>query len=747
MIKSIIFFFVLVFLSSLNAQQFTDWQNHTNLKDVRDVQILNTDLWAVSGGGAFKYSTVDHTFKTLVKSDGLVGISLSAITNDNNGKIWLGSSDGVINVYDPSSGNIKAILDIFNTEQTNKKINNLEVTDNDTIIASTDFGVSLIDADSYLFFDTFSKFGNFSPFTRVNYAIKSGLIYVATDEGVAIQKPGATNLSAPESWNVYQTTEGLPSDKVYKVAKIGNEIIAATEKGMAIFSNGVWQQFIPELSNQITTDFAPLNNDLFIISRRTIFKYSSGILDTFYTSSDSLKNLDVQNGIGIIAASNTGLLYHNLINSVTTLLPNGPAANQFPSLSTSSDGKLWSASGKDGAGVGFYTYDGNEWENFNTSNTPALPRNDVYYVVGTSENTAYIGTWGSGALEVSNGEYRVFNRQNSGIQGIPENPDFLVITGFAKDSKGNLWILNHSAANKKNLSMLTPDNNWHHYNVPVIGSYPITYVRDLRTDQYDTKWFFTPEGKPGVYYFNENKTYTDSSDDISGYVTVNDGLNSNNISSLVVDTRGDIWVGSTAGINIISNVGGVFSSGKSSLNITSVFTVRQQSVTAIAVDPLNQKWVGTTEGLLLLNSDGSRLLASFTSTNSALLSDNIESIAIDAKNGIVYVGTEQGLTSFETPYLKPLESFDNLFVYPNPFIVNDKSKLLVIDGLIKDCDIKILSITGNLVTEFSSPGGRTAYWDGTDQQGNVVNSGVYIIVAFDQEGNSVTTGKVAVLRE
>ena len=79
--------------------------------------------------------------------------------------------------------------------------------------------------------------------------------------------------------------------------------------------------------------------------------------------------------------------------------------------------------------------------------------------------------------------------------------------------------------------------------------------------------------------------------------------------------------------------------------------------------------------------------------------------------------------------------------------MNDKSKLLVIDGLIKDCDIKILSITGNLVTEFSSPGGRTAYWDGTDQHGNVVNSGVYIIVAFDQEGNSVTTGKVAVLRE
>ncbi len=747
MIQSIIFFFVFIFLATINAQQFTNWQNHTNLKDVRDVQILGTDLWAVSSGGAFRYSTIDQSFKTFVKSDGLQGISLSALTSDNNGKIWLGSSDGVINIYDPATGSIKVILDINNTEQTNKQINNLEITGNDTIIASTDFGVSLIDANSYLFFDTFSKFGNFSPFSRVNYAIKSGLIYVATDEGVAIQKPGAINLSAPESWNVYQTSQGLPSNKIYKVAKFDNDVIAATDKGMSIFSNGSWQTFIPELTNKLITDFSSLDNTLYLISKKSIYRYSSGLLDTFYTSTDSLTKMDIQSGAGLIAGSDGGLLYDDMSNNFSLLLPNGPAANQFPSLSTSSDGILWSASGKDNAGVGFYTYDGNEWKNYNTANTPALPRNDVYYVKGTSDNTAYIGTWGSGALEVSNGEYRVFNRATSGMEGIPTNPNFLVITGFSKDSKGNLWILNHSAANKKNLSMLTPDNKWYHYNVPSIGSYPITFVRDLYTDQYDTKWFYTPQGKPGVYYFNENKTYADSADDISGYITTSNGLNNNSISSLVIDTRGDVWVGSSAGINVISNVGGVFSGGQSTLSITSIFTVRQQSVTAIAVDPLNQKWVGTTEGLLLLNSDGSRLITTFTSANSALLSDNIESLAIDAQNGIVYVGTEQGLTSFETPFLKPLESFDKLFVFPNPFIVKDNSKVLVIDGLIKDCDIKILSITGNLVAEFSSPGGRTAYWDGLDKNGKLVNSGVYIIVAFDQEGNSVTTGKVAVLRE
>jgi hypothetical protein len=112
----------------------------------------------------------------------------------------------------------------------------------------------------------------------------------------------------------------------------------------------------------------------------------------------------------------------------------------------------------------------------------------------------------------------------------------------------------------------------------------------------------------------------------------------------------------------------------------------------------------------------------------------------------VYAGTENSLTSFETPFIKPKEEFDELFIYPNPYFVDNSSNLLTIDGLIRDSDIKILTLSGKLISEFSSPGGRTAFWDGRDDDGNLVNSGVYIVVAFDSEGNSTVTGKVAVLR-
>jgi len=270
----------------------------------------------------------------------------------------------------------------------------------------------------------------------------------------------------------------------------------------------------------------------------------------------------------------------------------------------------------------------------------------------------------------------------------------------------------------------------------------------LVIDPYDTKWFSCADpSRLGLFYLNENKTYEDPLDDKSDYITTVDGLNTNDIRDVAVDRRGDVWVATSLGVNVITNTSAIPTSGSSALRISSVFTLRQQSVNAIAVDPLNQKWIGTNEGLLLVNSDGSRLITTFTAQNSALLSNIIRSIAIDENKGIVYVGTDEGLTSFETPYIKPLESFDELFVYPNPFKIKNGDILLTIDGLIRDTEIKILTIDGTLVTEFSSPGGRTAYWDGKNDNGELVSTGIYIIVAFDTEGNEVVTGKVAVLRE
>ncbi|NWG28554.1 MAG: hypothetical protein HXY48_08480, partial [Ignavibacteriaceae bacterium] len=736
----ILFFLLIVpsLIITTPAQQFTNWQNYTALKNVRDITIADNSFWSAANGGAFQFSNSTNQFITLHKSEGLKGLSLSSVIIDKAGRTWFGSTEGIIDIYDISTNSFDVILDIYNSNQINKRINDLALA-GDTIIVSSDFGVSLINADSYLFFDTFFKFGTFPSNTSVNSTLKSGLFYVCTDQGVAIQKPGAVNLSAPESWNVYSITQGLPSNKAFKAGIFQNNLIVSTDKGFSTFVNNSWSNFIPELANKNISDFQISGDSILILSQNNIYLYYNGALNVLYSSAVTLTKIEFKENYGIVCASTDGTLYLNTQLEANFLSPNAPPVNQFPSMSVDANNKLWSASGKDVTGVGYYTYENEIWNHFNTSNTPELPTNAVYHTY-TFGSTAYLGGWGYGFLEVNGDNKKLFNRANSGMQGIPQNPDFLVITGFGKDSRSNLWVLSYWAVDRNTLSMRTPDSVWYHFTIPAAQNRILLGHENLAIDPYDTKWFSCSDPtRLGLFYLNENKTYTDPSDDKSDYLTTSDGLNTNDIRDVVVDRRGDVWVATSLGVNIITNTSAIPSSGSSSLRISSVFTLRQQSVNAIAVDPLNQKWIGTNEGLLLVNSDGSRLLTTFTAQNSALLSNTIRSIAIDENKGIVYVGTDEGLTSFETPYIKPLESFDELFVYPNPFKLKSGTNLLTIDGLIRDTNIKILTIDGMLVTEFSSPGGRTAYWDGKDENGELVSTGVYIIVAFDTEGNEVIT--------
>jgi len=246
-------------------------------------------------------------------------------------------------------------------------------------------------------------------------------------------------------------------------------------------------------------------------------------------------------------------------------------------------------------------------------------------------------------------------------------------------------------------------------------------------------------------YFNENGTPNDPSDDKSAFVG---GLNDNNdVTCLSVDKNGDIWVGTGLGVNIITNTYSITQSTTPQLAISSVFILRQQSINCILVDPLNQKWVGTNQGLFVVNQDGTTLLNVYNAENSPLLSDVIMNLAIDENTGTVYASTGAGLISFKTTSVKPVQSFAGLQVYPSPFKLTNGTNQLTIDGLIANTDIKILTISGSLVKEFTSPGGRIAFWDGRDAKGSLVSSGIYIIVAYDQDGNNVAAGKIAVLRE
>ena len=725
-------------------QQATNWKNYTDMKNITDIKTSSSGLWAATKGGGFFYDNSSGSFTTLNKVNGINSISLSAVAIDNEGKIWFGSSDGTVSIYDPSNKSTKTILDIYNSGRTSSGITDMRVS-GDTIIISHDFGVSLVDARNLIFYDTFIKFGTLSSNIQVNSAFKSDLFYVCTLYGIAIQKQGATNLSAPESWNVYTTANGLPSNDVSRVVKFNNNIIAATDAGLSVFNGTNWSSYITQFNNVGINDLLVSGDSLLILTNNAIYSYKNNIVNQLASSPNQLLRLGISSSLGIVAASNKGVF---IPSQAQYFFPNGPEANQFPSMTLDSNGNLWSASGTDATGVGFYKFDGMSWTNYNKSTVPQLPSNGYRVIYAAPDNSIYAGNWGSGFTKVSGNQFTTYDTTGTGMVGIPSSPKFLVITGFGVDSKNNLWILNYAPGNGKALTVLSQNNNWYNISVRSEAGYNLDQHYNLVIDQNDTKWYDVLDSKrAGLYFYNENGTFTNTSDDIYGYINTYNGLNSNTINALVIDKRGDLWVGTSSGVNVLTNLNTITSTGLGSVNISPVYKLSQQTINCIAVDALNQKWVGTNAGLLLVNSDGSELLGTYTTTNSALLSDDIISLAIDQNTGTVYAGTNSGVTSFKTPAEKPLESFSDLFFYPNPFIIDNSGKLLTIEGLVKNSDIKILTVSGKLVRQFVSPGGRVAYWDGRDESGNLVASGIYLVVAYDTEGNNVTTGKVAVLRK
>ena len=62
-----------------------------------------------------------------------------------------------------------------------------------------------------------------------------------------------------------------------------------------------------------------------------------------------------------------------------------------------------------------------------------------------------------------------------------------------------------------------------------------------------------------------------------------------------------------------------------------------------------------------------------------------------------------------------------------------------------ESNVKIVNIAGQLIHQGTSNGGLFT-WDGLDRQGRRVPSGVYMVLAADNEGKEGIVTKIAIIR-
>jgi hypothetical protein len=208
------------------------------------------------------------------------------------------------------------------------------------------------------------------------------------------------------------------------------------------------------------------------------------------------------------------------------------------------------------------------------------------------------------------------------------------------------------------------------------------------------------------------------------------------IQSLYVDDTDLLWIG--------TEKSGVAYSGQYIYRFASLLN---GDITAIAQADSGKVWYGTSDnGVYLVSADNNTQIHHFTIENSKILSNNIESIAINPTTGEVFFGTDKGLCSFISDATETNEEMttDNVWAYPNP-VNPGYTGLITVTGLSYNADVKILSSSGVLITEGKSNGGSFT-WDGNDRKGNKVASGIYMVVTAKSNGDKGTVCKIAIVR-
>ena len=226
------------------------------------------------------------------------------------------------------------------------------------------------------------------------------------------------------------------------------------------------------------------------------------------------------------------------------------------------------------------------------------------------------------------------------------------------------------------------------------------------------------------------------------------------IRCVVEDIAKNIWIGTNHGPFMlersqINENGSTFTQVKVPRNDGTNYAdylLAGIDITSIAVDGGGRKWFGTNgNGIYLISADNMTQLQHFTTENSKLLSNIIQSVAINNTTGEVFIGTDNGLCSYisDATETNTEMTSDNVWAYPNP-VEPGYTGPITITGLTLDADVKILSSNGAIVNEGRSNGG-TYVWDGCDKKGRRVASGIYMVATATSKGEKGTVCKIAIV--
>lgn len=745
----LIFFSIYTF--TFSQIKLEDWKAHTSLVYTQAIEFDNNGkIWVATSGGVYSVNIDGSGITTYHNIKQMLDIDISSIKfNPKTEEIYFGSKNGYIEILD-KNGNWSHITDIINQNFSDPIINDIAFYGNKAFFGGG-FGLAVFDTKKKVFDETVRRFATFNVNLPVNkIIIENDDIWIATKSGVAKANLN-TILSNPSNWTAYPAKEGLFETNIKDIA-INNDGVcyALSDKFITKLVNGKFEEYKQSAdfyTSLIYTNFTGLiysnlfgildSNDRNINIPHPDYIYG---VKVFEYSGELLYIIKYQkNGIGIFYKDN----YINII-------PNSPLSNIARDMDIDNYGNLWIATDEDPNGRGFSKFDGTNWKNFTVKEYPILESDNYHKITVAKDGRILVSNYGKGllVLEPKNNDYdfKHFDRSNSELLGLSGANDYIVCGKPRIDSKSNIWvpILGNQSLGPV---LVAFDKDYHSYAFQNSRNPNKRFFSSLAIDHNSTKWVggSRVEGI-GMFYMNEKGNLDNSNGVYSGFLTQNDYPNmpDNTHSSIEVDKNGYVWIGTPRGLALITNPSSALQNSPS-INVRNLNRViGEQNINYIMIDAQNNKWLATNSGVWIVNFDGSDTIGVINKNNSYLPTNEILSLANNPTTGQIYFGTKYGIYEAKSLFVSPSANYE-IKCYPQPFNVK-KDKEMIIEGLEEYSDIRIVTLSGTLVKQFFTNSDK-ALWNGLDTDGNIVSTGIYLMLASSSTSKNSAVQKIAVIND
>jgi len=755
------FFCLLLFTFSFTqafAQNIGSWKSCTSQYDARDLSIdqQNQTVWVGTTGGLFSYQIQTDHLQVWTNIDGLESIHITSVLYDStrNG-VWIGADNGTISFLDVLTSKIKHLYTLSRIDEFEEKSITNFTLKGDSVLIGTSFGLAFMNTEKWEIIDLLKQVGYFSKgIACTDILVDQNTLQVSTSEGVAKADLSSLNLHAPNEWQIL-LCDGIL--QVNSLTKFNNQFYACAENGFFKLVGDSLKQVLnfPTIPIQ---DLCATGETLYCLSKTQVILYNiSGEVNSLNITFSNAKKIGVDKSLGLWIAHQNPPLYRFSGNALLAIKPNTINFNKAAVLGQDHLRRLWvssSATNADSKGVSIF--ENSTWRNYDS--LPAIGAKgsiNQFSVLKSTSHQAYFGTWGNGLVKYDGDEFFNYNTSNSPLIGPASDTGFVKLPGLVCDDENSLWLTGYMNSEHP-LIQLDKNQNWQE--IGDFGTAPNSFPYyatpfQIAIDELNRKWIGvrSSNGNTGrgiVVYFDKD-TPGDCTDDTWLELNTNNGrgnLPSNNINDIEIDRDGSIWFVTDSGFGYFFSAYSVTTEAVEDAVISNFLL--DEEISSFAIDGVNRKWVGTTSsGIWWFNADASEVIAHYTTENSPLLSNNILDLLADPVSGKVYVGTENGISVLQTIAIEEKKSLsERLKIFPNPFVPSKTTKVYF-DGLAQQADIKILTISGKLIKTIHGLGGRMLSWDGKNEAGGEVSSGIYIVVATSSDGNQVALGKLAIIKK